>query len=362
MIARRLALLLPLLAVAPQERPADGWKRVEPGIELAYPRDHGAHPDHRTEWWYLTGDLEDADGQRFGFQFTVFRSGEDPRPPALGDSPLRVREVLAGHLAVTDVARGETRLAERLRRGGTALARASRDDLDLVLEDWTLARGEDDRLALAAADEARGIGLALTLTPRKPLVQQGENGYSAKGDAPGQASAYVSWTRIAAEGELRLDDRHLRVVGEAWFDHEFGSTVLPDDVVGWDWFGLRLDGDEELMLFVLRREDGSAAGASSATRVAPDGSTRTLTADEITLDPLAHWTSPHTGARYPDRWRIALPDLALEVRALVPDCELVTKGSTHVTYWEGPVEVLGDRRGRGYAELTGYAGRMTARF
>lgn len=341
---------------------AGEWARVEPGIELVYPRDHGAHPEYRTEWWYLTGDLEAEDGRRFGFQFTVFRSGEDPRPPQPGDSPLRVREILAGHLVLTDVAGGETRLAERLRRGGTALARASHEDLDLVLEDWTLTRGEDDRLTLSAADETRGIGLDLVLEPRKPLVRHGRNGYSAKGEDPGQASAYVSWTRLATSGEIRLDDRRLRVRGEAWFDHEFGSAVLPDDVVGWDWFGLRLDGDEELMLFVLRREDGTPAAASSATRVAPDGTTVTVPASGLTLEALEHWTSPRTGARYPSRWRIGLEGRALEVRALVPDCELVTTDSTGVTYWEGPVDVLGDARGRGHAELTGHAGPMTARF
>jgi predicted secreted hydrolase len=359
---RRAAVWLILLGALSQD-----WKRVEPGIELAYPRDHGAHPEYHTEWWYLTGNLEDENGQRFGFQFTVFRGGEDPRSAAPGDSPLRVREILAGHLVVTDVTGGQTLLAERRARGGTPLARASREDLELVLEDWTLARRSGDRLELAASDVGQGIGLDLGLEPERPLVLHGANGYSAKGDAPGMASAYASWTRLRTSGELRLGERRLRVTGEAWFDHEFGSAVLPDDVAGWDWFGLQLDGDQELMLFVLRDLDGAPTAASAATHVMPGGEVRTHPASAISLESLASWTSARTGATYPARWRITVPGLTLEVRTLVPDCELVTAASTGVTYWEGPVEVQGtsDERavtGRGYAELTGYAHPMTARF
>jgi len=346
------------------ELDAQRWKRVEPGIELVYPADHGAHLGHAIEWWYLTGQLESEDGRRFGFQFTVFRKGLDARPAEPGSSPLRARQVYAGHLAVTDVAGGRTRFAERLRRGGTALARAAEGELDLVLEDWSLQRSAEDRLEVKAGDPAQGIELALVLRPAKPLVLHGERGYSEKGGDPGNASAYASWTRLETAGRLRLDGSELAVRGSSWFDHEFGSGVLAEGIVGWDWFGLQLDDGRELMLFVLRTRDGGAAPASAATLVERDGTARALRREDFTLTSSATWTSPRTNASYPASWAIAIPGagLELELLPLVADCELVSSASTGVTYWEGPVEIRGPLTGRGYAELTGYAGSVAGRF
>ncbi len=346
--------------------PAQEWRRVEPGLELAFPRDHGAHLEYRTEWWYLTGELVSEGGERFGYQDTVFRSalGERPRPAVPGESPLRARHVLAGHPAVTDVAGGRTLLAERLRRAAAPLARASTEDLDLDLEDWSLRRAAGARLVLAARDPARAIGLELELIPQKPLVLHGERGVSAKGGEQGNASAYVSWTRLAASGRLLLGGAERAVQGSAWFDHEFGSSVLEQGTRGWDWFGLQLDDGRELMLFVLRGADGTAAPASAGTLVAADGTARALSAPDFTVTAQATWTSPRTGARYPARWTLELPAeaLRLELVPLVPDAELVTSASTRVTYWEGPVAVRGSAAGRGYAELTGYAGALGGRF
>lgn len=342
---------------------SDGWERVGPGLELAYPRDHGSHPAYRTEWWYLTGIVADAEGGRFGLQLTIFRSGLDPRPLGPGESPQRARQVLAGHLAIVDVARGRTELAERLRRTGTPLATASADDLDVVLEDWSLAREPNDRLIARAGDPATGIGLALELVPEKPLVLHGDRGVSAKGGEPGNASAYASWTRLAVAGELTVEGRPRRVDGEAWFDHEFGSSVLGQGVEGWDWFGLRLADGRELMLFELRRADGARASAAG-TLVEDDGSARSLGPDDFAIEPTGRWTSPESGATYPSGWRVTLPahGLELELAPLVRDAELATEGSTRVTYWEGPVAITGSALGEGYAELTGYAETMAERF
>lgn len=338
------------------------WKRVEPDIELAFPADHGAHSGYKIEWWYITGQLVARDGRRFGFQFTVFRSGTGAGPVESPESPLRAHQVLAGHLALTDVAAGRTRFAERLRRSGSALTRMSVDDLDVGLEDWSLRRGAGDVLALAAGDAASGFGLELELVPSKPLVLHGENGYSSKGVDAGNASAYVSWTRLATKGRIEVDGEPLEVQGEAWFDHEFGTSVLEAGVAGWDWFGLQLEDGRELMVFLLRRADGTLAPASSGTLVDDRGIARKVAVDAFQVESDASWSSPHTGAKYPARWTISVPSasLALEVVPLVADCELVTR-STGVAYWEGPVEVRGAVKGRGYAELTGYAGSLQGR-
>jgi predicted secreted hydrolase len=344
--------------------PTPDWARVEPGIRLEYPRDHGSHPAYRTEWWYLTGELVDEDGRRFGCQFTIFRSGIDPQPPQPGASPLRARELFAAHLAIADLESGRMHFAERLRRGGTALARASTERLELALEDWSWTQGAGERSEIRASDPGTGIGIELRLEPRRPLVKHGLEGWSAKGSEPGNASAYVSWTRIAVEGSLLFAGRARSVQGEAWFDHEFGSSVLGEGVAGWDWFGLRLDGSRELMLFQLRGEDGRARPASAGTLVEADGRVLPLSREDFELEVLAHWRSPQSGALYPARWRIRIPRAGLELE-LVPriaDAELHTRGSTGVTYWEGPVEVRGDASGSGYAELTGYAGSLAGRF
>jgi predicted secreted hydrolase len=348
------------LGLAPtQGGGAPDWKSIEPGLELAYPRDHGAHPEYKSEWWYVTGEVRAADGARFGFQLTIFRSGLDARPAAADDSPLRARQVLAGHLVVTDVARVTTRFAERLRRVAPPLASCSTADLDLVLEDWSMRRTGDDRLELAAHDPASGIGLALELAPRTPLVLHGERGVSPKG-GPGNASAYVSWPRMAVRGSLTVEGAPRPVEGEAWFDHEFGSSFLGEGVVGWDWFGLELDDGRALMAFELR---GATPGADTraGTWIAADGTSRPLAPGDLHIEPLARWTSPRSGAEYPARWRLSVGGEELELVQLVPDCELDTR-STGVVYWEGPVEVRGAVRGRGYAELTGYARSLARRF
>jgi predicted secreted hydrolase len=195
-------------------------------------------------------------------------------------------------------------------------------------------------------------------------VQQGVDGYSQKGADPGNASAYLSWTRLEVGGTLALDGRELAVAGDGWFDHEWGSSQLGEGVAGWDWFSLRLDDRSELMVYRLRREDGSPDPYSSGTLVRADSSTRRLGVDEVVLEPAGWWTSPATGGRYPSGWRIAVASeqLDLEVAPLVPAAEFDGRGSTGVVYWEGPVEVTGSHRGEGYAELTGYAGSLAGRF
>lgn len=345
--------------------PARGeWRRITAPLVTSFPRDHGAHFDCRTEWWYATGELASASGARFGFQVTVFRQGTDPEPLAEGASPLRVKHVYAGHFALVDLSTGELVRAERLRRATPGLAFASTETLDVRLESWTLALDAAGALTLAADDVASGIALDLVLTPEKPLVLHGADGISRKGDAAGDASAYASWTRLAARGTLVRRGTRDDVTGGAWFDHEWGSSQLGAGVIGWDWFALRLDDGRELMAYLLRRADGSVHPVSSATLVERDGRATFVPLAGFTCVASETWTSPHSGAVYPARWRIRVPAAALEleVAARTPDCELDGRASTGVIYWEGPVLVTGSSTGTGYAELTGYAGSLARRF
>jgi predicted secreted hydrolase len=350
-----------LLAQAPSERAE--WRRIGAPFTARFPRDHGAHLDVRTEWWYATGELADESGERFGYELTIFRQGLDPSLPEPSQSGLRARHVFAAHLALVDVAAGKLVHAERVRRATPGLAEASESDLDARLDAWTMQRREDGTLALAALDRDAAIGIALELAPSKPLVMHGPGGVSEKGQEPGNASAYMSWTRLATRGHITIGGREIAVAGESWFDHEWGTSQLGAGVVGWDWFGLRLADGREVMLYRLRRADGSAAAQSACTVVMRDGATASLSSADFALESLATWTAPD-GHAYPSRWKLAIAahGIAVEIATQVEDCIVDGRASTGTVYWEGPVRVTGSVKGSGYGELTGYSGSLEKRF
>ena len=343
---------------------AGGWLVITGTPELDFPRDHGAHPDYRTEWWYVTGLVDAANGDRYGFQITFFRQGLDPGDPKPGTSRLRARQIVAAHLAVADISNQGFHHAERLRRADGALAGFSETDLDVWLDDWEIESTGPGVISVRARDAAAVIGLELELRPQRELVLHGDRGYSRKGADEGNASAYVSWTRLAVDGQLEVDGEFMKVRGTAWFDHEWGTSQLGEGVAGWDWFSLRLDGGRDLMVYRLRRADGTADSHSSGTLVGADGGVERLTCDDVELEVLGWWRSPANGARYPARWRLRVPDadINLEVSSLLAASELDGSATTGVVYWEGPVAVTGSATGEGYAELTGYAGSLEGRF
>jgi predicted secreted hydrolase len=364
-VARALILTTALVAptaLAAAEEPR--WREVTGPSELAFPRDHGAHFDHRTEWWYVTGLLTDERQQRYGFQVTFFRQGFEPGQPAAGESGLRARQIIAAHLAIADISEQRFHHAERLRRVAGGLAGASQTDLDVWLDDWQLKRGADGAIAITARDPEKGINLDLELRPQRGLVRHGDRGYSRKGEAIGNASVYLSWTRLQVAGGIEVGGDQRTVQGAAWFDHEWGTSQLGADVVGWDWFSLRLDDGRDLMLYRLRRSDGGADARSSGTVVDADGAVLILVREDADIEVLERWSSPTTGARYPVRWRLRLPaeGIDIELRALLADSELDGSATTGVIYWEGPVMAIGSQSGEGYVEMTGYAGTLEGRF
>lgn len=359
-------LVVPALAVLAVAALASGdeWRTVTAPLPLAFPVDHGAHPEHRTEWWYVTGLVSDPAGRRFGYQLTFFRQGLRAGEAPPGASELSPRQALAAHLAVADVASGRLHHAQRLRRAAAGLAGSTAGDLHVWVEDWELRRGDGDVLTLDAGDRDAAVALRLRLEPTRPLTRHGDGGVSRKGDEPGNASAYLTWTRLATSGTLAVGGRTFAVGGESWLDHEWGSTQLGADVVGWDWLGVRLADGRDLMVYRLRRADGTASPHSAGTVVAADGSTLALGAADLDLAVLRRWTSPRTGATYPARLRLRIPraGLDLEVAPLLADAEIDGRASTGVVYWEGPVTLSGSTTGEGYMELTGYAGSLTGRF
>lgn len=360
-------LLLSLLGRAPlaaSEEESSSWKSIVPPLSIALPRDHGAHPETRTEWWYVTGDLRDEEGREMGYQITFFRQGIDASKKEEGESSLRPRHLLVGHLGLALVGSSGYRQAQRVRRAGGGLASFSETDLRIVLEDWEMERNDDGSLRLLARDLEKGFGIDLLARPTKAPVLHGAGGLSPKGPGKGNASAYVSYSRMETAGKLFLDGAEMTVTGESWFDHEWGTSQLGEGVVGWDWFALRLDNRKELMVYRLRLADGSASPYSAGTLVGPSGKSRPISFADVELTSTSTWKSPVTGAVYPSGWRLIIEseglDLVLTPR--VKSAELDGRDSVGIAYWEGPVIVTGSVTGAGFVELAGYAESLEGRF
>jgi predicted secreted hydrolase len=343
------------------------WKQAVGPWKWVFPRDHGSHPEFRTEWWYFTGNLTDPSKKAFGYQLTFFRQGVlfEPKDPG---HPWSIRDVYLAHFTLTDVSAGQFWYAERVSRKGPGLAGADEKGMHVWLLNW-MAKMDEKKIKLEVRHQ--GMELSLDLVSRKPLVFHGKNGLSQKGPAAGQASYYFSYTDLDTSGFIRtgLSQTPIRVNGVSWLDHEFGSNQLTPEQVGWDWFSLHLSDGQDLMIYFLRRKDGTVEPSSSGTLVSRTGDSIHLKLSEINVVVLDFWKSPRSGGRYPSRWKVKVPmaRIDLEITPLVPSQELLTEGSTGVTYWEGAVAGKGVSVGKpitceGYVELTGYAGSLGGLF
>ena len=333
-----------------------------PGYTYAFPRDHGAHETYGLEWWYVTGHVYDRSARRFGYEVTFFRKAIDDQRVTEHPSRWALRQVYVAHLALTDVQGQTFHFSEKLSRAAFGKAGAHPDRMKVWIDRWRLEPVTEahHRLRLTARDPAFGVDLLLTL--QKPPVIHGREGISRKGAAPGQASHYYSLTRLATTGTVWMNRQSFVVHGTSWMDHEFGSGESGRDQVGWDWFSLQLASNMELMVYLLRKTDGSADPTSSGTLIFQDGTTRHLTREEIKVRTVKQWISPRSHAQYPAEWVLEVPanHLKLAITPVLADQELRTTKSTRVTYWEGAVDVQGQYRGdpmtgHGYVELTGYA-------
>jgi predicted secreted hydrolase len=337
------------------------WKTAEPGWRYGFPRDHHAHPEFKTEWWYFTGNLADVDGHRFGYEVTFFRHGI--RPPAERDpnaSRFIVGDLKFAHFAVTDAAGRKFNFDEKTSRG--AFGEAGFDDGQRLafIENWSVTLAGENEFDLQASTTFGA--LQLHLRAAEPPVVHGENGISVKAAGGGSASHYYSLPRLEATGQLNLNGKTNAVRGQSWFDHEWSSSQLGKGEVGWDWICLQWDDGAELMLYRMRLENGSVEASSSGTWIAADGTATHLRAADFQMTPTAFWKTG-AGAQYPVEWRVSLPRQQLEfmLKPLLQDQELKLGG---ITYWEGAIEAsgTGDGRsihGRGYLELTGYAGKLS---
>jgi predicted secreted hydrolase len=331
---------------------------------IEFPADHGPHPDYQTEWWYYTGNLETEAKEHLGYQLTFFRSSLVPpgeRPPR--NSNWGADQIYMAHFSLTDVSQKRYQAFERFSRGAASLAGAQVEPYQVWLEDWQVQEVAPNLYRLRASQGDMTIDLQLR--DGKGPVLQGDRGYSQKGPDPNNASYYYSLTRLATDGTVQVGERQYTVKGLSWMDHEFSTSALAANQVGWDWFSLQLDDGSELMVFQLRQADGGIDPFSSGTFIGADNETIRLDRTDFSIEVHDTWRSPRSSANYPAAWTLIIPTIELEidVRPHLSDQEL----DASFVYWEGAVRIEGQRAGRpvsghGYVEMTGYAHSMQGRF
>jgi predicted secreted hydrolase len=347
---RRRFLASPILLLAPVAFAADEYPRVIAGDVVRFPRDAGAHPAFRSEWWYITGWVKDTDGNRFGVQVTFFRNR--PRVAESNPSAFAPRQLLFAHAAIADPRVGTLRHDQRASRAGFGLADAAESTTDVWIDSWSLKLVGDNYVATIAA---RDFQFELGFAPVQSVLLQGHAGFSRKGPSIENASYYYSQPQLSVSGSVAVGGKRASVSGTAWLDHEWSSAAMAPEASGWDWIGINLDGGGGLMAFRMRDRSGVALWAGGSYR-ASGSATRSFEPGEIQFDPQRRWRSPRTGAEYPVAMRVSVGGEEYALEPLMDDQELDSRASTGTVYWEGAVRALrgGREVGRGYLELTGY--------
>lgn len=338
-------------------RDSSAFVRAVDAREFSFPRDHSPHPEYAVEWWYYTGNLDTADGRHFGYELTFFRIGLDQAEAPESDSDWRASQAYMAHFGLTDVESRRFYSFERLSREALGLAGTQEEPFRVWLEDWSLDALGDDFLPLRLTANDGDVAIDLVLDSTKPIVLQGDNGLSRKGDEEGNASYYYSMTRMQTDGTVSVGGQAFEVSGESWMDREWSTTALAENQVGWDWFALQLSDGRDVMFYQLRQKDGGSHPNSSGTLVFGDGSKRHLVRDDVQIEVLDQWQSSLGDARYPSRWRLTIPSESIEltITPYIANQEM----DVSVRYWEGAVHFEGTANGNpvsgnGYVEMTGY--------
>jgi predicted secreted hydrolase len=333
------------------------FARVLAPRKFIFPEDYGPHPEYRVEWWYFTGNLQDQEQRDYGYELTFFRFALTPDALPASNSSWRSKQVYMAHFAVSDAAHKQFYVFEKLSRAAAGLAGAKSDQFHVWLHNWSAQSIDSTIFPIRIKAESENITLDLVLETKKPIVLQGDKGFSAKTSQPGNASYYYSYTRIDTHGKLLIKDETIPVTGSSWMDREWSTSALAKDQQGWDWFALQLSDNSEVMFYQFRRKDQAPDLNSSGAFISPDGSKSHLSRKDVVISVLDHWQSPHSKAVYPSKWHLSIPrqKIELDIVPIVNDQEL----NVSFRYWEGAVKITGSKagreiRGKGYVELTGY--------
>jgi predicted secreted hydrolase len=328
-------------------------------IEFIFPKDHGPHPDFRTEWWYFTGNLADKNNRRFGYQFTIFRTALT-KNKEIRNSDWGSNQIYMAHFAVTDIENNEFYFDERFSREANKLAGTQVNPLRVWLEDWQVMQISDrirfDLPSINIRAKTGRVQIDLTLNATKPKVLQGEGGLSQKGEQPGNASYYYSYTRLNTEGKILLNGQESEVSGNSWMDREWSTSALSNDQVGWDWFALQFNDNTEIMYYQMRKKDGTPDLFSKGIIVEKNGTSKPIKKDQVYLEVKEYWESS-SGVKYPSGWSLDIPDEKIKLK-ITPAIQNQLM-DVSINYWEGAVLIEGLKNkeplnGRGYVELTGY--------
>jgi len=354
-VRRRRFLASPLVLLAAGALAADDYPRVVTGLAIGFPRDAGAHPAFRSEWWYITGWVRDADANRFGIQVTFFRNR--PRVAESNPSAFAPRQLLFAHAAIADPRHGRLRHDQRAARAGFELAGAAEDTTAAWIDDWSLKLAGD---VYVSAIAARDFRFELRFAPAQAILLEGDGGFSQKGPSVENASYYYSQPQLAISGKVAIEGKDASVSGTAWLDHEWSSAALAPEASGWDWIGINFDDGGALMAFRMRDHSGGTLWAGGTFR-GPGGTVRSFEPAEIRFTADRRWRSPRTGIEYPVAMRVGAGGEEYALEPLMDDQELDARASTGTVYWEGAMRALSGGReiGRGYLELTGYGKPLT---
>jgi predicted secreted hydrolase len=340
----------------------DRFARALEPRDFVFPEDHGPHDDYQTEWWYYTGNLFTAEGRHFGYQFTLFRRAllppDEQAAVAARSSDLAFSQLYFAHFAITDSGANEHVAFERYSRNAAGLAGAQAEPFRAFIEDWTVETTDGTGAeAVRIRAQQDGYAIDLDLTMSKPIVLHGDRGLSAKSREPGNASYYYSMTRMATQGKVTTPQGAVEVTGNSWLDREWSTSVLSENTEGWDWFAVQLEDNREVMYFQLREKGTGGIVFDKGTYVAADGASTLIPSGGANIEVLERWTSPHSGAEYPVKWRMTIPEheLDLTITPRFNDQEM----NLSQRYWEGAVTIEGTSagqpiRGVGYVEMTGY--------
>jgi predicted secreted hydrolase len=327
----------------------DCFEAAEQGKQIDLPGDSGPHDRFQTEWWYYTGNLKTETGRHFGYQLTFFRRALSCET-ANGQSKWRTRQLYFAHFAVTDTDANQFYSSSRMNRQSIGIAGASAKPYAVWIDNWR-AHEKNGQVRLIAQE--KDMSLDLTLTILKPIILQGDKGWSANGPGETNASYYYSFPRLATKGKISINNNTFTVQGMSWFDHEWSTTALDNRVKGWDWFSVHLDDGRDVMVCQIRNDKGLPNGFGFGALSYPDGTYDILSEKDFSIHPKGYWKSPETGAEYPSGWQIRLVN-----QDLVLIAEPVIKNQEHdhaFSYWEGAVKFKGkSTQGLGYVELTGY--------
>lgn len=328
-----------------------GFSKADKVIDFVFPKDHFSHKDFKTEWWYLTGNLETEEGRKFGYQFTIFRNALSPKTSS--GSGWASNQVYMGHLGLSDIKTNEFYSFELLEREAIGLAGIQEEPFRLWIDNWKLESDSPGIFPLKLHAAENGVEINLELEASKAIILQGDQGLSQKTAEKGNASYYYSIPRLASQGNIRIKDKEYKVKGDSWLDREWSTSALSQEQEGWDWFALQFADNTELMYYQLRNKDGSSSQTSSGSYIKADGEKEKIKYSDLELIVLDHWQSGEH--RYPAKWRLKIQSRGIDI--IIEPLMKAQEHRFYIPYWEGAVKITSkdsNKEGRGYVELTGY--------